>query len=647
MQKTYHKPIVRLISAIFIFTLLINIPATTSAQTLAVQGVVSASPVSVVTGSLIPVKYASVTFMNADDTTQKIILLTDSLGQYSVSLPTSVQPSGEQPADFELGQNYPNPFASSTAISYQLKRQSNVRVTIYDILGREIKNFEVGMQEAGLHGVVWNGKDNLGAPVAAGVYFYRLQAQDKTLVKKMVFGTGEKNVVVFPPKIFSSKGLELKKEMSASLQVGTYKVRVESTDSTSPAIYTQQKTVTLESDTTLNFTVNSNAAMVYFDNPQQVIRGYGAANILPWRADMTASEIETAFGTGNGQIGFSILRLRISPTPSDWGNNVTTAKAAYDKGVTIIASPWSPPASMKTNNSLVGGELREDAYGNYAAHLDSFVNYMSGKGAPVYAVSVQNEPDITVTYESCDWTPAQMLKFMKENAGAIGTKVMAPESFQFRRQMSDPILNDSAATANLGFVSGHIYGGGLSPYPLAREKGKEVWMTEYLINSPGSGTNMDTSLAGALATGKSISDAMKAGWNAYVYWYIVRYYGPIGDGEMGIAKGTVTKKGYVMSQFARFVRPGFNMVSVTDNSSSTLVDVTAYRFGSTKVIVAVNRRTSAKAHQFNIWNGGADLFTPYVTSNGKNCEQQADIYFNNGSFTYTLEPQSVTTFVSE
>ncbi|MBI3112711.1 MAG: hypothetical protein HYZ01_14180, partial [Ignavibacteriales bacterium] len=94
---------------------------------------------------------------------------------------------------------------------------------------------------------------------------------------------------------------------------------------------------------------------IYLDNTKQVIRGFGAANILDWRPDMTDAEIETAFGTGDGQLGFTILRLRVQPDSNQWSLNVRTAKKAYDMGVTIIASPWSPPASIKTNNDLVGG----------------------------------------------------------------------------------------------------------------------------------------------------------------------------------------------------------------------------------------------------------------------------------------------------
>ena len=106
-----------------------------------------------------------------------------------------------------------------------------------------------------------------------------------------------------------------------------------------------------------------------------------------------------------------------------------------------MATPWTPPAYMKTNNNVVGGYLSTSQYAAYADYLQSFVNYLKSAGVSLYAISVQNEPDITVTYESCDWTPDQMLNFVKNYAQRItGTKVLAAESFQFRTGMTDPIL---------------------------------------------------------------------------------------------------------------------------------------------------------------------------------------------------------------
>lgn len=90
-------------------------------------------------------------------------------------------------------------------------------------------------------------------------------------------------------------------------------------------------------------------------------------------------------------------------------------------------------------------------------------------------------------------------------------KIIAPESFQFRKGISDALLNNDAAAARLDIVGGHIYGGGLEPYPLALEKGKELWMTEHYVNEEGAITEWKE----ALKTAKEIHDCMLADVSAY------------------------------------------------------------------------------------------------------------------------------------
>ena len=392
---------------------------------------------------------------------------------------------------------------------------------------------------------------------------------------------------------------------------------------------------------------------IFPDSTAQIIRGFGAANIVGWRPDMTDDEIETAFGSGEGQLGFSILRLRIQPQESRWIDNVPTAQKAHSMGATIIASPWSPPAHMKTNGDLVGGRLRDDMYDEYAAHLDAFVTFMADNDVPIYAVSVQNEPDVEVGYESCDWTPEEMVRFMRENAPAIGTRVMAPESYQFRKEMSDPILNDPEAVENLDIVAGHIYGGGLEAYPLAQEKGKEVWMTEHLTEPQHSAEVWSY----ALDVGVEVQAVMEANMNAYVWWYIVRYYGPIADGEASVnfpnedyaAKGEVTKKGYVMAHFSRFIRPGYVRVHTNTRPRAALsrVSATAYKEGSRLVVVAINERASDAEVVFTMEGGSAGRFESYVTDATREVEKLDDVEVDGDSFTVTLDARSVTTFVAD
>ncbi len=102
--------------------------------------------------------------------------------------------------------------------------------------------------------------------------------------------------------------------------------------------------------------------------------------------------------------------------------------------VIIITSPWSPLAWMKTNKNTEGGRLNDTPYASNAEHLKSFVDYMSENGVPLHDISVQNEPDVTVNYKSCDWNASQMLRFVKEIAPVIVTKIIASESAIFNHQ---------------------------------------------------------------------------------------------------------------------------------------------------------------------------------------------------------------------
>jgi|YelNatPaOPRAMG01_1025707.scaffolds.fasta_scaffold04410_5 glucuronoarabinoxylan endo-1,4-beta-xylanase len=584
------------------------------------------------------VRYASVTFVDNNDTSKKYSTFTDTSGNYQLNIVTSINPNNNNlPTKFELDQNYPNPFSTTTEIPYKLKTQSDVQVTIYDILGRVVRKFSVGSQTIGLHSVIWDGRNNFGQIAATGIYFYRLQAGGESSVKKMVFEEGKSNFSAPMSNIVPSNALENRKTTNVFLQEGNYTVQIDNSVNTFPIIIPQQySNINIQSDTTLNFSVNiPNQAIVYLDSTQQIIRGFGAANIIPWRPDMTTAEVKTAFGNGPGQLGFSILRIRVPYTDSisDFSANVSTAKLADSLGAIVFATPWTPPPALKSNNNIVGGTLNDTSYALYAAHLKSFADYMASQGAPLYAISIQNEPDANVNYESCYWDATQFLNFCKNNAASIGTRIMMPESESFVHALSDSTLNDSAAAANVAIIGGHIYGGGLAPYPLAISKGKDLWMTEHLV--------LDTTWAGNIGTGLEINNCMNAGMNAYVWWYIIRYYGPINE------NGNITKRGYVMSQYSKFIRPGFYKIKCNSTPQRNLF-VTAYKDPSSSkvVIVALNTGSSQIYQTFSITNGMMNSFSQYTTSANMNCVQGNNLTAANGSFTAVLEPSSITTFIS-
>jgi hypothetical protein len=90
------------------------------------------------------------------------------------------------PQQFALMANYPNPFNPSTIIRYNLPVNVHVKLVIYDLLGAKIRTLVDADETAGFKHLAWDGIDDAGARVASGVYFYRIEAGDFTMTRKMI-----------------------------------------------------------------------------------------------------------------------------------------------------------------------------------------------------------------------------------------------------------------------------------------------------------------------------------------------------------------------------------------------------------------------------------------------------------------------------
>jgi glucuronoarabinoxylan endo-1,4-beta-xylanase len=398
------------------------------------------------------------------------------------------------------------------------------------------------------------------------------------------------------------------------------------------------------------------AATIDFADVKQVIRGFGGSSA--WITDLNAHAgmADRLFGnTGSQQIGLSILRVRIDPSPdpgnhSNWATELNNAKLASARGARVIATPWSPPASMKSNNSVNnGGSLNPASYADYANYLQSFVTYMQVGGVPLYAISIQNEADWLATYESCIWTGAQMNTWLTNHASVLTTKVIMPEAVNFTSgsifALADPSLDDPAAAAHIDIVAGHLYGTAPTPYPNAASKGKEVWMTEHTIETTG--------MPGAMELAREVHESMTVGnYNAYLYWWLQNWIvgndspfvaGLINDPGIDLE---ITKNGYVMGQFAKFVRPDYVRTGATPNPSAG-IHVSAYKDVANGhfVIVAINTNQNDVVQPFTVQNQVLAQLTPYRTSASENIAPLGAVGVVAGSFTYTLPGKSVTTFV--
>ncbi|MFF7173001.1 glycoside hydrolase family 30 beta sandwich domain-containing protein [Streptomyces pseudovenezuelae] len=143
----------------------------------------------------------------------------------------------------------------------------------------------------------------------------------------------------------------------------------------------------------------------------------------------------------------------------------------------------------------------------------------------------------------------------------------------------------------------------------------------------------------ALDVGEHIHRAMvDAEFQAYIWWYIRRSYGPLRE------DGKISKRGAAMAHFARFVRPGYVRIGATANPA-TNVYVSAYRGGGSTVAVAVNKATSGVSQQFTLANGAGSSVASWLTDATRTVASHGTTGMPNGSFTVTLPARSAMTFV--
>jgi glucuronoarabinoxylan endo-1,4-beta-xylanase len=370
---------------------------------------------------------------------------------------------------------------------------------------------------------------------------------------------------------------------------------------------------------------------------QQIIQGFGGMNHTVWINDLTAAQRDTAFGNGANQLGFSILRIPVHEDRANWSREVATARRAIEHGAKVFASPWNPPASM-TESFSGGKRLRYDQYGAYAQHLNAFTTFMRDNGVNLYGISVQNEPDYAHDWTA--WTPAEIVRFLRDNAGSLTTKVIAPESFQYRKNMSDPILNDPAALANVDIIGAHLYGTQNAdlPYPLFQQKGggKELWMTE--VYHPNSSDSADL-WPNALDVGEAMHRALVNGrFQTYVWWYIRRSYGPMRE------DGQISKRGANMAHYSKWVRPGYQRITATANPQ-TGIFVTAFKSGSRLVIVVVNKNAAATYVPFTVRDAGSGSFSTWLTDATRTLAPYTSVPMTNGAFGTQMPARSIRTFV--
>jgi hypothetical protein len=119
-----------------------------------------------------------------DENTNEVTVGATGYGMFSIALGTIDDIS--LPNRYTLYQNYPNPFNPVTVLQYDLPELSNVKLTIYDLAGRQVKSLVHETQAPGLKTIVWDARDDMGNKMGAGVYIYQLKTDNFIASKKMI-----------------------------------------------------------------------------------------------------------------------------------------------------------------------------------------------------------------------------------------------------------------------------------------------------------------------------------------------------------------------------------------------------------------------------------------------------------------------------
>lgn len=398
-----------------------------------------------------------------------------------------------------------------------------------------------------------------------------------------------------------------------------------------------------------------NTVTVNLSDIKQEIKGFGSCNTVFNGVGSFPSEvdIQKGYGMGDNELGLSIFRISVPAEQTTWADVAQVAKYAQDRGAIIFASPWNAPDDMLDPNATERVILPEK-YDDYVAHLNSYDTFMSNNGVNLHAISIQNEPDIG---EWSQWTIDEIFDFTKNHANGINTTVISAESFNFNRSYYNDILNDTDAASNIDIVGGHIYGGGQGDFILAESKNKEIWMTEYLLNdytAPIDGTANEGKWGDvsdnvkwdqSMDMLKTVHTAMISNWNAYIWWYLKRYYSFIGEGEKGSVNGEITKRGWAFSQYSKFIRPGYKRVSL-DIDSSTGIELTAYKSNDKVVLVILNPDSFTTSSKISLDGVNISSGKSYVTNITQNRTENT-LTITDNIASVTILGKSVTTVVLE
>jgi O-glycosyl hydrolase len=361
---------------------------------------------------------------------------------------------------------------------------------------------------------------------------------------------------------------------------------------------------------------------------------------------------------------------------TNWGQFAAQAVSATGGQMKLLGSVWTPPAWMKTNNSLGNGGSLIQTQANltqFARYMAAYVKgFQQAYGVPLYAVSIQNEPRFAEPYASCVYSDSQYVAAINA-VGAefardgITTKIMAPEDVGVdggwitQQQMGylNALKADPTAGNYVNFYAIHGYSGDgplasgesywADYYNQIAADGKQNWMTEESGENPAwihSTTNGRPD--GALAVALNMHSALAyANVNAYVYFQMDN-----GDTASAVAStltgslDTTSLKYNAAKHYMKFIRPGAVRVAASpDNPTGISVDAFVEPDNSL-TIELINTSTYDTPTTIAVPGTTYSSFAQYLTTATQPWSVLSSLTVTNHSLSLTIPADSIVTLQS-
>jgi glucosylceramidase len=309
---------------------------------------------------------------------------------------------------------------------------------------------------------------------------------------------------------------------------------------------------------------------------------------------------------------------------------IKRAMAASGGRLKLFASPWSPPAFMKTNlDMLHGGKLRPEYYHAWALYYTKFIRSYQEAGVPVWGITIQNEPMATQTWESCVYQAEEERDFLKHYLGPVMVQqglgdvhiMVWDHNRDLIVQRAQAIFDDPDAAKYAWGIGFHWYedwSGGDQMYGNVALVHR-LYPGKHLVFTEGTPASFDSTGYGRWSLGerygRSMINDFNSGTEGWTDWNILldERGGPNHVGNFCFApihadtrtgKLIFTNSYYYIGHFSKFIRPGARRILAAPSRSMLLA--TAFLNTDGTVVVVVMNPT-ARETAYHVVVGSSDV----------------------------------------